>query len=102
LAPGDDPPTISSSWTTHTIVTVVNPDALPAISETLWRLRVVARANDGPDASPWSYTFRYVVEASYRDTAGYMAWCPITAHTSHDAALAVLEAQAARLGLTTR
>jgi hypothetical protein len=93
---------VSSTWVTHAIVTVAKPGDSSHTSESLWRLKVVVRANDGPNASPWSYTLKYVVEASYRDTAGYMAWCPVTAHTSHDAALAVLEAQAARFGLTPR
>jgi hypothetical protein len=99
LAPGDDPPTDSSTWVTHSIVTVADPDDPSHPSECLWRLKVVPRSTRGSDASPWSYTLKYVMEVSYRDNAGNMAWCPVTAHTSHDAALAVLERQAARLGL---
>lgn len=98
-APDANPPSIASSWVTHSIhIEGLDADG-NAVVECLWRLRVTVRPDDSKNAAPWSYTIRYFVEVSSRGSNGELDWCPINAYLNHDQALASIERQARRLGV---
>ena len=99
MAPTDNPPSVASSWVTHSILAELDSNDQAPVVEALWRLRVVIRRDDDVDAAPWSATVRYVVESSHRGSLGQLDWTPITAHSTHDQALACIERQARRLGV---
>jgi hypothetical protein len=99
MAPTDNPPSVASSWVTHSILAELDSNDREPVVEALWRLRVVIRRDDDVDAAPWSATVRYVVESSHRGQLGQLDWTPITAHSTHDQALACIERQARRLGV---
>ena len=98
-APDANPPSVASSWVTHTINTEGLDADGNAVVECLWRLRVTVRPDDSKNANPWSYIVRYFVEASHKLADGRLDWCPVTAYPSHDQALASIERQARRLGV---
>ena len=102
MAPEDSPPSIASSWVTHSILAELDSNDQEPVVESLWRVKVVVRRDDDVDAAPWSYTVRYVIEASHRNGLGNLDWCPVSAYRTHDQALACLERQARRLGVTPR
>lgn len=97
--PDANPPSTVGSWVTHSVHTEGTDTEGQVVVETLWRLRVSVRLDDGKDASPWSYTIRYFVEASHKLADGRLDWCPVTAYPTHDQALACIERQAQRLGV---
>ena len=98
-APDANPPSIVGSWVTHSVHIEGTDTEGQVVVETLWRLRVSVRLDDHVNASPWSYTIRYFVEASHKLADGRLDWCPVTAYPSHDQALADIERQARRLGV---
>lgn len=99
VEPDANPPSTATSWTTHTIEAHGITAEGRGVVEHLWRLRVTVRPDDSVNAAPWSYVINHFIDASCRNARGDLDWCPVTAYSSHDQALACLERQARRLGV---
>ena len=88
----------TSRIVTHVYRKMSDPFEGPSVCVESGRV-VIALAHDEHSGDPWACRVVYLYEeALHPATVGDPSWTTVSTHSSHDTALAALEAEARRLG----